>query len=126
MRLCATSSGIVIASLAPSSHIDSRPWAYRTRRLIGSIRRECVDHIIVSGEAHLRRILRSYARYFNEIRTHRSLNKDAPVSLARSSGLESLNHMRSSEEFIIITFGFSFSAHTASTRPLDESALAPK
>ena len=35
---------------------------------------------IVLGEAHLRRILRSYARYYNDIRTHRSLDKDAPVS----------------------------------------------
>jgi hypothetical protein len=42
--------------------------------------RECVDHLIVFGEAHLSRILRSYAAYYNEIRTHRSLNKDAPVS----------------------------------------------
>jgi hypothetical protein len=42
-------------------------------RLIGSIRRECLDHIVVFGEAHLRRILRSYARYYNDIRTHRSL-----------------------------------------------------
>ena len=49
-------------------------------RMIGSIRRECVDHVIVSGEAHLRQILRSYARYYNDIRTHRSLDKDAPVS----------------------------------------------
>ena len=49
-------------------------------RLIGSIRRECVDHFIVLGEAHLRRILRTYARYCNDIRTHRSLDKDAPVS----------------------------------------------
>jgi hypothetical protein len=50
------------------------------RALIGSIRRECLDHIVVCGEAHLRRILRSYARYYNDIRTHRSLDKDAPVS----------------------------------------------
>jgi hypothetical protein len=49
-------------------------------RLIGSIRRESVDHMIVLGEAHLRRILKSYARYYNGVRTHRSLNKDAPVS----------------------------------------------
>jgi transposase InsO family protein len=48
--------------------------------LIGSIRRECVDQVIVLGEAHLRRILRSYARYYINIRTHRSLDKDAPVS----------------------------------------------
>jgi hypothetical protein len=50
--------------------------------LIGSIRRECVDHIIVLGEAHLRRILRSYARYYDEIRPHRVLNQDAPRSRA--------------------------------------------
>ena len=57
------------------------PWQNGfAERLIGSIRRECVDHIIVLGEAHLRRILRSYARYYNEIRTHRSLDKDAPVT----------------------------------------------
>ena len=49
-------------------------------RLIGSIRRECVDHFIVLGEAHLHRILRCYARYYNDVRTHRSLDKDAPVS----------------------------------------------
>jgi hypothetical protein len=48
--------------------------------LIGSIRRECLDHIVVLGEAHLRRILHFYACYYNEIRTHRSLDKDAPVS----------------------------------------------
>jgi hypothetical protein len=57
------------------------PWQNGfAERLIGSIRRECVDHIIVLGEAHLRRILRSYADYYNGVRTHRSLNKDAPVS----------------------------------------------
>jgi transposase InsO family protein len=57
------------------------PWQNGfVERLIGSIRRECVDHIIVVGEAHLRRILKSYADYYNCDRTHRSLNKDAPVS----------------------------------------------
>jgi transposase InsO family protein len=49
-------------------------------RLIGSIRRECLDHIMVLGEAHLRRILKSYARYYNETRTHLALEKDAPLS----------------------------------------------
>jgi hypothetical protein len=49
-------------------------------RLIGSIRRECLDHVIVLGEAHLRRILKSYADYYNSVRTHRSLHKDAPIS----------------------------------------------
>ncbi len=57
------------------------PWQKGfAERLVGSIRRECVDHFVVLGEAHLRRILRAYARYYNDIRTHRSLDKDAPVS----------------------------------------------
>src|SRR5713226_1572891 len=56
------------------------PWQNGfAERLIGSIRRECLDYIIVSGEAHLRRILISYAAYYNSARTHRSLNKDAPI-----------------------------------------------
>ena len=55
-------------------------WNGFAERLIGSIRRESVDHMIVLGEAHLRRILKSYARYYNGFRTHRSLNKDAPAS----------------------------------------------
>src|SRR3982075_1415194 len=68
--------GIRDKPTAPAS-----PWQNGfAERLIGSIRRECLDHIIVLGEMHLRRILRFYARYYNEIRTHRSLDKDAPVS----------------------------------------------
>jgi methionine synthase II (cobalamin-independent) len=51
------------------------------KRLIGSTRRECVDHMIVLGEIHLRRVLKSYADYYNSLGTHRSLkNKDAPVT----------------------------------------------
>jgi transposase InsO family protein len=57
------------------------PWQNGfAERVIGSIRRECTDHLIVLGEAHLRRVLRAYARYYNKIRTHWSLGKDAPVS----------------------------------------------
>jgi transposase InsO family protein len=57
------------------------PWQNCfAERLIGSIRRECVDHLVVFGEQHLRRVLRSYALYYNKARTHRSLNKDAPLS----------------------------------------------
>ena len=60
---------------------DNSPWQNGfAERLIGSIRRECSDHVIVLGEEHLRRILKSYADYYNGVRTHRSLNKDAPVS----------------------------------------------
>jgi len=68
--------GIRDKPIAPAS-----PWQNGfAERLIGSIRRECVDHFIVLGETHLRHILRAYARYYNEIRTHLSLDKDAPVS----------------------------------------------
>src|ERR1700689_3227844 len=60
---------------------SASPWQNAfAERLIGSIRRECVDHLIVLGETHLRRVLRCYADYYNNFRTHRSLNKDAPVS----------------------------------------------
>ena len=57
------------------------PWqnAY-AERLIGSIRRECLDHVVVFGERHLRHVLLSYMKYYNEARTHLSLNKDAPRS----------------------------------------------
>jgi hypothetical protein len=59
------------------------PWqnAY-AERLIGSIRRECLDHIVVFGERHLRHALLSYMDYYNGTRTHLSLNKDAPISRA--------------------------------------------
>jgi hypothetical protein len=68
--------GIRDKPIAPGS-----PWQNGfAERLIGSLRRECVDHIVVLGEMHLRRVLKSYARYYNETRTHRSLDKDAPIS----------------------------------------------
>jgi transposase InsO family protein len=54
-------------------------------RLIGSIRRECLDHIVVFGERHLRHLLRVYADYYNHTRTHLSLNKDSPASRAIES-----------------------------------------
>ena len=47
---------------------------------MGSIRRECVDHFIVLGDAHLRRIQRAYACYYNETRMHWSLDKDSLAS----------------------------------------------
>src|ERR1035437_6530154 len=64
-------------------HRRAPPWqnAY-AERLIGSIRRECLDHVVVFGEQHLRQLLGSYQRYYNDARTHLSLNKDAPASRA--------------------------------------------
>ena len=67
--------GIRDKPIAPAS-----PWQNGVaERLIGSIRRECTDHVVAFGEGHLRRVLQSYARYYNVARTYRSLNKDAPV-----------------------------------------------
>ena len=48
--------------------------------MIGSIRRECLDHVIVLNETGLRRILKSYFDYYERTRTHLSLDKDAPIS----------------------------------------------
>ena len=56
------------------------PWQNgHVERLIGSIRRDCLDHVVVLGEAHLRCVLVTYAAYYNELRTHRSLIKDTPI-----------------------------------------------
>src|ERR1017187_1655738 len=68
--------GIRDKPTAPAS-----PWQNGfAKRMIGTIRRKCVAHIIILSETHLCRILRSYACYYNDIRTHRSLDKDAPIS----------------------------------------------
>jgi transposase InsO family protein len=59
------------------------PWQNGcAERLIGSIRRECLDHVVVLGVRHLRHVLLSYLKYYNEVRTHLSLEKDAPISRA--------------------------------------------
>jgi transposase InsO family protein len=72
------SMGIRDRPVAPCS-----PWQNgHAERLIGSIRRECLDHLIVVNAAHLRRILRGYADYYNRWRTHLSLAKDVPFGRA--------------------------------------------
>src|ERR1019366_5932031 len=55
------------------------PWqnAY-VERIIGSIRRECLNHVVIFDERHLRRILSSYVQYYHRTRTHLSLDKDCP------------------------------------------------
>ena len=77
--------GAVALRRLRAMRIRDRPIASRSpwqnghaERLIGSIRRECLDHVIVRGEKHLRQILRAYATYHNQARTHLALNKDAP------------------------------------------------
>jgi len=55
------------------------PWRNgHVERLIGSIRRECLDHVVIFGEVHLRRVLTAYAEYYNQVRTHLALAKDTP------------------------------------------------
>ena len=67
--------------------VRDRPIAPRSswqngyvERVIGSIRRECLDHVIIFGEAHVRRVLAAYANYYYGIRTHLALGKGAPIS----------------------------------------------
>jgi transposase InsO family protein len=66
--------GIEEVVIAPHS-----PWqSPYVERVIGTLRRECLDHVVVFGEAHLRRIVRSYVSYYHRARTHLALEKDAP------------------------------------------------
>jgi len=59
------------------------PWQNGiAERLIGTLRRECLDQMVIFSEPHLRRILVSYAAYYNQARTHLALQKDAPLHRA--------------------------------------------
>jgi transposase InsO family protein len=69
------SLGIEEILIAPRS-----PWQNPyCERLIGSIRRECVNHVIVLSEKHLKRILKSYFEYYHQARTHLSLDRNSPT-----------------------------------------------
>jgi transposase InsO family protein len=73
---CVKAMGVEEVKTAPQS-----PWQnLYGERLIGSIRRECLDHVIVFNERSLKRILRSYIDYYHNFRTHLSLGKDAPAT----------------------------------------------
>jgi transposase InsO family protein len=59
------------------------PWQNPyVERLIGTLRRDCLDHVLIVGERHLRRVLTSYSLYYNETRTHLGLDKDTPLGRA--------------------------------------------
>ena len=67
--------GIDEVLIAPRS-----PWQNPyVERVIGSIRRECLDHLIILGETHLCKILREYVEYYNKVRPHLSLNRNSPL-----------------------------------------------
>ena len=82
--------------------IRDRPTAPRSpwqngyaERLIGSIRRECLDHLIIFSDVHLRRVLRAYATYYNCTRTHLSLDKDTPLArpIQRHGTIRTIPHL---------------------------------
>ena len=56
-------------------------------RFLGSVRRACLDHLLILGEAQLRRVLREYARYFNRYRPHQSLAQRSPAAAEASATL---------------------------------------
>jgi transposase InsO family protein len=77
-RASHSSDGIRDRPISPRS-----PWQNPyAERLIGTLRRECLDHVLIVGERHLRRMLASYSSYYNESRTHLALEKDAPLRRA--------------------------------------------
>jgi hypothetical protein len=84
-------------------------WSTHSRRM-DPISRECLDHIVAFGEPHLLRILRSYARYYNDVRTHRSLDKDSPI--ARPVQRTGRHCFLSWADSITATHGFRFSVPT--------------
>ena len=88
--------GIRDRPIAPRS-----PWQNgHMERVIGTVRRECLDQMLIFGESHLRQILTLYASYYNESRTHLSLRKDVPLgravqrcgSIAATPVLSGLHH----------------------------------
>jgi transposase InsO family protein len=84
----ATIDGMGIQDVRTAPHA---PWQNgHVERVIGSIRRECLDHVIVLNESGLRRVLRQYVDYFNRSRTHLGLAKDTPLSRSVCPGSGSI------------------------------------
>jgi transposase InsO family protein len=80
--------GICDRLISPGS-----PWQNgHVERLIDTVRRECLDRVLVIGEAHLRRILSAYAVYYNHVRTHLALDKNVPLgrSIQRSGRIAAI------------------------------------
>jgi transposase InsO family protein len=73
--------------------LPGSPWQNGyVERLIGTLRRECLDHLLIFSAAHLRKILSAYAAYYNQTRTHMALQKDAPLqrSVQRSGSIAAI------------------------------------
>jgi transposase InsO family protein len=87
--ICRASHSAVFTSRVRAMGIRDRPispgspWQNGiAERLISTVRRECLDRLLIFGEPHLRRILASYTAYYNQARTHLALQKDAPLRRA--------------------------------------------
>ncbi len=95
--------GIRDRPIAPRS-----PWQNPyVERLIGTLRRDCLDHVLIYGERHLRRILTIYSVYYNETRTHLGLGKDAPQPRPIQR-CELSSPPRSSPDYTIVIRGYNF------------------
>jgi putative transposase len=85
--------GSAFAGVAAATGITKLRTAFRAprqnatcERFLGSVRRECLDHLLVLGEAHLRRVLREYVQYFNQDRPHQGLAQRIPSAPGEASG----------------------------------------
>jgi hypothetical protein len=110
--------------------IRDRPTAPRSpwqngyaERLIGSIRRECLDHLVVFNERHLRQVLRSYTEYYSATRTHLSLAKDAPIPRGVQTS-EAFSACQSSADCITIMFGSDFRLYDVGGPQPQEAPIA--
>ena len=120
--------GLNPSSFTARTRADCAPWASGTsplqqarlgkngfaERLIGSIRRECLDQMIVWSEAHLRRVLKEYTSYYNAARTHLGLQKDTPIAGPLSAAAAS-SPTTSWVDFTINSCWISFSEGTSFT-----------
>ena len=85
------------------------PWQNPyVERLIGTLRRDCLDHVLIFGERHLRRVLTSYSLYYNETRTHLGLDKDTPLRRAVQRSGDYHHHANLVADCIIATRGYDF------------------
>src|ERR1700716_2609760 len=96
--------GIRDHPISPLSPPRQNPYV---ERLIGTVRRDCLDHVLILGEWHLRRVLTLYSLYYNETRTHVGLSKDAPRRCAVQRSGPSSPH-KSCPDCIIATCGYDF------------------
>jgi len=92
---------------SPASLPLCRYFEQGQERLIGTLRRECLDRMLIFGESHLRRILASYAAYYNQARTHLALRKMRPC-IEQSNGPVPLSPFQSWQDCIIDTSGYDF------------------